>query len=36
MKQQEQVEEKLATFESMIKRPNVDGSPEQVEKDCYL
>ena len=36
MKQQEQVEEKLATFESMIKRPNVDGSPEQVEKKIAI
>ena len=35
-KQQEQVDEKLATFESMLKRPNVGESAEKVEKKIQI
>ena len=35
-KRQEQHEEKLATFESMLKRPNVGGSAEQIEKKVAI
>ena len=35
-KRQEQHEEKLATFESMLKRPNVGGSDDQVEKKVAI
>ena len=35
-KRQEQHEEKLATFESMLKRPNVGGAGDQIEKKVAI